>query len=447
MIHVILFVLAMTGTGEPDSPCDVLIKASARRDIAALRGLLGQVSVDCANPYHHTALAVAARRGHADVVELLLGHGAKVRVDEDSRSDAMYTALTCCHIDCARLLLKADPDGLDRFRLGPTARMLITGDDRLSDLVDRQLDSERDAFDRSAVHWVAAAGRTDLLKELISNGADLAGRDDRHWDALLWATCRGSVESVRMLLDAGCPVRPAEEERVEHRELAAALHKDRISLRPTRPLTLAAEMGREGVAKLLMSRGEDPKLNIGWSTPLLTCIGNGNVEGAARVLRWGGSAINEGTTQRCTWPMQFAALADNPAFIPLLKRHGADVEVRDESTSTPLMTACRRKDAHAEAIVAALLAAGARIDAVDGRKCQPLHGAAEHGCAEVIAKLVERGAKWDVKDVTGRTPWRILEARARKDAAFKASLEKAGILPVAEEQQETDVEVEIERGE
>ena len=80
---------------------------------------------------------------------------------------------------------------------------------------------------------------------------------------------------------------------------------------------------------------------------------------------------------------------------------GADLEARDRQRQTPLYHAlCLYPEQEAVELTRALLAAGADINAVDGRGSTPLHCVGHAMCADV---LVEAGADLEVRDTEGKT--------------------------------------------
>ena len=88
---------------------------------------------------------------------------------------------------------------------------------------------------------------------------------------------------------------------------------------------------------------------------------------------------------------------------------GADVDVRDQWSRTPLHYAARNGRADA---TAALIAAGADADARDSQDWTPLHYAADEGSAAVVKLLLEAGAEVDPVNNQNATP--LMEAVTAK---------------------------------
>lgn len=92
----------------------------------------------------------------------------------------------------------------------------------------------------------------------------------------------------------------------------------------------------------------------------------------------------------------------------------------------PLHAACA--NGHASC-AAALLAAGANLDANSGGYRQPLHGAAARGQAVCVQILLEAGADPRARTITGATP--LSEAATNGDSACVAALLAGGADPTA----------------
>ena len=97
-------------------------------------------------------------------------------------------------------------------------------------------------------------------------------------------------------------------------------------------------------------------------------------------------------------PLHIAAMANTPGLIAALVAAGADVDAHDRDGLTPLHAAAYRNRV---AAITALLEAGADINArsYDGKT--PLQYAYS---SEAFVALLEAGADFDVRDAVGRTP-------------------------------------------
>ncbi|KAK3276261.1 hypothetical protein CYMTET_15653 [Cymbomonas tetramitiformis] len=140
----------------------------------------------------------------------------------------------------------------------------------------------------------------------------------------------------------------------------------------------------------------------------------------------------------------------------VLNDAGTKVDAEDGDGRTSLTVALA--GGH-ESVVAALLEAGAGVNAGSGQR--PLHGAAERDTVEVVRKLVEKGAEVDAEDGEGRTALTVALAFGQEGVA-RALLEagagvnagtgqrplhgaaKRGTMEVVKEFMEKGVEVDVE---
>jgi len=103
-----------------------------------------------------------------------------------------------------------------------------------------------------------------------------------------------------------------------------------------------------------------------------------------------------------------AAAAGNLSIVELLLRLGAEPDMADAGSHTPLYCVANECKARGGAsVVRALVQAGARVDASDGVKhCTALHMAARRGSVEIAEALLDAGADIEAPDSLGDTPLR-----------------------------------------
>ena len=133
-----------------------------------------------------TALYLASSYGCVDVVRSLIYHGAVLNAKCQDRGDVTWTPLHVAiqkdHLDIVVLLLEGGADT-----------------------------ETRTSFDETALYMASSLGRADIVRELISHGADLntgcrtsdmAG-DDVKWTPLHVASSKGNAPVTRILLEHG----------------------------------------------------------------------------------------------------------------------------------------------------------------------------------------------------------------------------------------------------
>lgn len=267
-----------------------LIQAIRNEDEAAVRRLLEEdpALVNVADERDCTPLHFAVRVGRADLVDLVLEHGADPNaLDMDGDSPLTWAALYGLEemaillleygvdVDLpnnygrgpllqvarergdeamARLLLEhgADPDAQDRF--GATSLNLAAWRG-FSGVVDALLDHGADlgvggSLARPNTEYAAGKGLDRLFQALLDAGVDLEIPTETGGTLLHAAANGGSEEIVRVLLDRGFQVDD----------------RDRYGWTP---LHYAAERGRLEVTELLIAHGADVNAaSAGGYTPL-----------------------------------------------------------------------------------------------------------------------------------------------------------------------------------
>ena len=142
-----------------------------------------------------------------------------------------------------------------------------------------------------------------------------------------------------------------------------------------------------------------------------------------------------------TPPLLLAVLlAEQPAQVKLLLASRAEVNVRNRAGNTPLGEAARIGNA---AAVDLLLAAGADARAIDGAAAiTPLHAAAGGGFPGVVQALLRARAPVDATDASGETPlaYALREGRTETIALLRKAGGTLGTAPKLDPAQKSLVE-------
>ena len=175
------------------------------------------------------------------------------------------------------------------------------------------------------------------------------------------------------------------------------------------PLFLAALMGEEDVVKLLLAR-DDVDINARTQppysmTPLYVAAENSHLE-VLRTLLQGGADADlrswRGTALKC------AVNSNNPASTELLLEAGADPDSRDENDNPVIFRAAEaigRCDSSPPAGVFKLLHKhGANLEVRDNSQSTLLHVAAEACNVEAVEMLLAEGLDPDAVDRMGQKP-------------------------------------------
>ena len=256
-----------------------------------------------------------------------------------------------------------------------------------------------------------------VVEALIAAGANVAAPADGGATPLHAAAWNANPSVTEVLLVAGAEVDP---------------------MSGRTPLYVAAENRNLAVVEILLGAGADPTPRdptFGW-TPLHEVV-RGSPAGTAKDLEVIAALLAAGADPTArdmvgNAPLHEAARNAIPGAVEALLAGDADPRVRNERGWTPLhyvaeytlcsvlSSSCR--DAHPAAVIGALLAAGADLEARDGRRRPsdwrdahvsdlgggtPLHavaGSSNEKTAPAIRALLAAGANLDVRDEGGNTP-------------------------------------------
>jgi uncharacterized protein len=445
------------------APTARLADAIERKDLAAVRALIGDSDVNAAQADGMTALHWAARHDEVDTARTLIASSANPKAE--NRYGVTPLSLACTNGSTAMitLLLEAGADPNAALRGGETPLMTAARTGKIGAVkallsrgatVDAKLPQGQ-----TALMWAAADGHFEVVEALLTAGADFRTPLESGFSPMLFAVRGGHTAIVRAFLKAGVdvnePAQPARSVRKFLRKGSSAL-------------TTAIENGHFELAALLLDLGADANDARSGYAPLhiLSWIrkpdrgedegdpvpeGSGSLtseqlirklvaKGADVHARLTGGPSGGGRIARkgCTPFMLAADTADAP-YMRLLVELGADPFTSNVDACTSLMAAAglgtRSADEEAgtedEAVEAVdyLLGLGADINAVSNTGDTAMHGAAFANFPKVVKLLAARGAKievWNQKNKRGWTP--LMIAEGHRFGNFKPSFETVAAI-------------------
>lgn len=354
----ILRLLLGAGAGQKDHYEPLLAEAAEAGSLECVkllvtRGFDVNVQSDMGGP-----LQRAASANRADIVEVLLGAGAKVDVvseHEDSplASAAWHGNLALCH----RLLeAGAEVDFPADWGWRPVHAALWAGRAEAAALL-LERGAKVDAF------AAAGLGRLEELKKLMARPLDAAFEKSIAPHPAYFAARCGQAKVLAWLLDEGVSAKLTD----KHRRFSLLHH--------------AAWGGDVETIRLLLGRGADPNAASEYDgPPLAFAVLNSKFEACEALLR-AGASLNDGGKGGS--PLTCATEAGNLAGCRFLLDRGADVHGGDQD-NLPLPRAAMTRRVE---IVRLLLERGA-----DARRGRALADAAHTGSAEIVRLLLDKGA-------------------------------------------------------
>jgi len=349
-----------------------------------------------------TALAVAIKAGHVDVVKALIDADIDVNADATGGLPPLHYALTCRKNDIARLLVAAGAfvnlKG-GEHKTTPLHHAAVTGNlEMVKFLISKRAKTTTTTtLGDNLVHLAAYAGSKECVELLIAQGCKVDLASEYGWAPLHYAAHNGHTAVMEVLIAKGADL-------------------DAKADRGLTPLHEAAQQGHSGAVALLAAKGANVKLtNRGKLTPLQYMVTEWLPPGTKRKyvlsdpLLYGSRLTGRIATvlppndegRRQIVRVLLDAGADAKALVNA-KDNRVVVDRTFENCEEPLLNLLARRGALDCCKLA--VANKADVKGTDRYKQTPLHGAARMGRAEVVAFLLEKGAEVNATDVNGTTP-------------------------------------------
>lgn len=412
--------------------------AASFGDAAAVRALLDAgANANARNLAGVTPLQLAIGNSDAAITSLLLAKGADARARDEAMESPLMAAARHADAATASALLSAGAErdyvepkfGQDALmiavRSGNTAvvEVLIKAGAELN----HQTPPGPEPITRAPGAGGGSTGEGMVRSGVPPEGQRIAGTGQL--TALLYAARDGQLQAARLLLAAGAKLELAEYNGIT--PLLMATSNDRFDVAALlveaganvnaadwygrQPLWAAVESrNRDVTSATATTNGVDREAALRVITMLLDKGATVDARVKHFPPRMGGHAFNNSYVPMVGETAFFrASLSNDLPVMKLLLAHGADPKVKTDHGSTPLMAAAGVGWARAQTFVPGgypaqleavklLVGLGANVNEVNDMGLAPIHGAAFRWSDDVIAYLVEQGARLDIKDAVGR---------------------------------------------
>jgi len=341
-------------------------------------------SVHVRNNHGQTPLRTALHRGRSGIVALLLKYGADVDAQDN---DAMTPLLS---------VLNLQPAGAQYSLFTKGAQLLL---EHGASVRVRNKDGQM------PLHRASHLGLPDMVALFLKFGADVDAQDNDTMTPLLL------VSQSQPFMGQDSPYTKTAQLLLEH---GASVHmRDRNG---QMPLHLALRHGLFGIVALLLQFGANvdaqdndtmtPLLLV--SQPRYSRDEDPQFTKTAQALLKHGASVQV-RNESCQTPLHTASRHGLFGMVALLLKFGADVDAQDNDAMTPLHLVSqprysRDEDPQFTETAQVLLGHGASVYMRDRHGQMPLHKASRHGLSSMVALLLRFGAEVDTQDSDAMTP-------------------------------------------
>ena len=355
-------------------------------------------------PEGDTVLMTAARTGQVAAVRALLTRGAHVNAQENWKGQtALMWAAAANNAETVQALIEAGADVHARTKYRTVPQFQTGG-------FGRRAERNSDATKQSgleALHFAVRAGAVDAVNVLLKSGATVHDVTSDGTGVLVMAIASTHFELAAVLLERGADPNAKAQG-------WTPLHQIAYTRRPNTGVNNPGLVPRDPLdsltlARTLIARGADPNL-AATKNPDVTSVGRKRLTEEGATAFWVAAQTLDLPYMRLLAEHGADPLRPNvTGDTPLLAASGLVIEKPGESPGTPEECA---------AAIKFLLDRGADATTVDQDGNTALHGVAVWGSNAAVEMLVAAGAKLDVKNKRGLTPWRIAEGAVFEDAVL-----------------------------
>lgn len=256
---------------------------------------------------------------------------------------------------------------------------------------------------RTALDWAVSEGKDDAAKLLLEHKANPNAKTGDGSTVLMTAVQYGKVNLLKLLIEHGGDV-------------------DAADTHGNTPLQIAAEgtaylPNNVPLVEILLAQGAKIEAQDSRGRTALYRAASEGKNDALNLLLDHKAEIDHKANDGSTALLE-ATTFGKIATVELLLKRGADPNIADASSNTPLLVAAEGNAYMPNNVgeVTALLAAGAKVDAVDGKGRTPFYRAAAEGKVEAMQLLLDKKADLNARATDGSTPLLAAVQSAKLDA-------------------------------
>jgi ankyrin repeat protein len=459
------------------------------RDIAVARALLAQgADVNAPQGDGATALHWAAHWDDLDTAELLIRAGASANAANDIGVTPLMLACANGSAPMTQKLLAAGANPNLARATGVTPLMTAARTGNLSVVralvaAGADVNAQERTHSQTALMWAAGENHVDVVRLLLDHGARTSARTPARvnrsvratreccasnyvggFTPLLFAAQQGHLETARLLLSRGADINETDGE--GNSALLQAIEGAPVVSERVSRTALVAHPVQEAMAKFLVENGADLNLAGSGRTALHAAIQR-KMPGLVKTLLAHGADPNarltkplpplsrfvsqmnalDVTTVGAT-PFWLAASFGDTETMRRLVAHGADPSLKAADNTTALMVAAGVdfadgqdkygirtfsediSDLHERArdAVKLCLELGLDINAVNNKGQTAIFGGVYMGGTLLVQFLVDQGARIDVRNKRGQTPWLVAAVGEYRAGSYFVKKETGALL-------------------
>jgi ankyrin repeat protein len=387
-----------------------LALAAANGSAPMLKVLLDAgADANAPDPANQTPLMLAAGVGSLDAARVLLEHGATLDAkDAQFEQTALMVAVRENHPQVVKLLVELGADVNAKTRVGPTPPFIlpnsVPGFGHGIGIVrggspDRGRRSPAPGG-LSPLQYAARDGRLDTVKILLAAGADINQVEANDITPLITAISNNHPDVATYLIEQGADVKKADW--YGRTPLFTAVETRNMDVENAPPFENSVDRAPfVPLIQLLLDKGADPNARTLEQLPI-----------RPQFLRVTGTL--EWVDFTGMTPFIYAARSGDVTVMKMLLKGGADPKIETFRGTNALMAAAgvnwvfnqtywEGEKANLEAVSLCFDLGLTDVNKQNSMGVTALMGAANRGSDDIIRYLVSKGAKLDIKDAEGRT--------------------------------------------